>query len=128
MPPDTRQGTAAVGDDDDHDLAGARSVGYAHLHGVETAAHIGSVLVAERQVELAAQAAALLRTPDQGRALAEQFTVVVVAMNPVEDAQIIASPCMHGADGQGRPLGFVLTGGETSDYSAVPDPFTMPVK
>ncbi|MEX2696808.1 IS5 family transposase [Rhizobium mongolense] len=48
-------------------------------------------------------------------------------MNPVEDVQIIASPCMHGADGQGRPLGFVLTGGETSDYSAVPDLFTMPV-
>ncbi|MFA1626774.1 transposase [Rhizobium mongolense] len=34
---------------------------------------------------------------------------------------------MHGADGQGRPLGFVLTDGETSDYSAVPDLLAMPV-
>lgn len=25
------------------------------------------------------------------------------------------------ADGQGRPLGFILTGGEASDYNAVPD-------
>ncbi|ULJ76725.1 hypothetical protein [Rhizobium gallicum] len=48
--------------------------------------------MAERDVELAAQAAALLRRRDQGRAFAEQFTVVVVAMNPIEDVQIIASP------------------------------------
>ncbi|WP_280136977.1 MULTISPECIES: IS5 family transposase [unclassified Rhizobium] len=35
---------------------------------------------------------------------------------------------MHArADGQGRPLGFVLTGGETSDYLAVPDLLAMPV-
>ncbi|MFA1626772.1 IS5 family transposase [Rhizobium mongolense] len=35
---------------------------------------------------------------------------------------------MHArADGQGRPLGFVLTDGETSDYSAVPDLLAMPV-
>jgi len=31
------------------------------------------------------------------------------------------------ADGQGRPLGFVLTGGEASDYAAVPDLLAMPV-
>lgn len=31
------------------------------------------------------------------------------------------------ADGQGRPLGFVSTGGETSDYAAVPDLLAMPV-
>ena len=31
------------------------------------------------------------------------------------------------ADGQGRPLGFVLTGGEVSDYAAVPALLTMPV-
>ncbi|MFG1414524.1 IS5 family transposase [Xanthobacter sp. VTT E-85241] len=31
------------------------------------------------------------------------------------------------ADGQGRPLGFVLTGGETSDYEAVPDLFDFDV-
>ncbi|MEO9739332.1 MAG: transposase [Hyphomicrobiales bacterium] len=29
-------------------------------------------------------------------------------------------------DGQGRPLGFVLTGGEASDYCAVPDLLDMP--
>nr|WP_272939501.1 IS5 family transposase [Agrobacterium tumefaciens] len=35
---------------------------------------------------------------------------------------------MHArADGQGRPLGFVLTGGETSDYLAIPDLLAMPV-
>nr|WP_281034906.1 IS5 family transposase [Mesorhizobium waimense] len=35
---------------------------------------------------------------------------------------------MHArADGQGRPLGFILTGGETSDYNAVPGLLTMPV-
>jgi len=32
-----------------------------------------------------------------------------------------------GVDGQGRPLGFVLTGGEASDYNAVPDLLAMPV-
>ncbi|MGO7258704.1 IS5 family transposase, partial [Rhizobium brockwellii] len=31
------------------------------------------------------------------------------------------------ADGQGRPLGFVLTGGETSDHLAVPYLLAMPV-
>nr|WP_244490988.1 transposase [Paramesorhizobium deserti] len=31
------------------------------------------------------------------------------------------------ADGQGRPLGFILTGGEASDYNAVPDLLTIPV-
>lgn len=31
------------------------------------------------------------------------------------------------ADGQGRPLGFILTGGEASDYSAVPDLLAIPV-
>ncbi|WP_439631362.1 IS5 family transposase, partial [Shinella sp.] len=31
------------------------------------------------------------------------------------------------ADGQGRPLGFVLTGGEASDYNAVPDLLAIPV-
>lgn len=31
------------------------------------------------------------------------------------------------ADGQGRPLGFVLTGGETSDYNAVDELFALPV-
>ena len=31
------------------------------------------------------------------------------------------------ADGQGRPLGFVLTGGETSDYKAVNDLIALPV-
>lgn len=31
------------------------------------------------------------------------------------------------ADGQGRPLGFVLTGGETSDYKAVDDLIELPV-
>lgn len=31
------------------------------------------------------------------------------------------------ADGQGRPLGFILTGGETSDYNAVPGLLAMPV-
>nr|WP_225525098.1 transposase [Rhizobium leguminosarum] len=30
-------------------------------------------------------------------------------------------------DGQGRPLGFVPTGGETSDNAAVPDLLAMPV-
>ncbi|MDA4806534.1 transposase, partial [Enterobacter hormaechei] len=30
-------------------------------------------------------------------------------------------------DGQGRPLGFVLTGGEVSDYRAVPALLDMPV-
>lgn len=30
-------------------------------------------------------------------------------------------------DGQGRPLGFVLTGGEASDYAAVPALMAMPV-
>src|SRR5277367_6311332 len=30
-------------------------------------------------------------------------------------------------DNQGRPLGFVLTGGETSDYLAVPELLDMPV-
>ncbi len=30
-------------------------------------------------------------------------------------------------DGQGRPLGFVLTGGQVSDYTAVPDLLAMPV-
>nr|WP_312889382.1 IS5 family transposase [Rhizobium laguerreae] len=35
---------------------------------------------------------------------------------------------MHArTDGQGRPLGFVPTGGETSDYAAVPDLLAMPV-
>ncbi|MGO8242120.1 transposase [Rhizobium johnstonii] len=35
---------------------------------------------------------------------------------------------MHArADGQGRPLGFVLTGGEASDYNAVPDLLAIPV-
>ncbi|WP_258162864.1 IS5 family transposase [Rhizobium sp. TH2] len=35
---------------------------------------------------------------------------------------------MHArADGQGRPLGFILTGGETSDYSAIPALLAMPV-
>nr|WP_211332333.1 transposase [Eilatimonas milleporae] len=34
---------------------------------------------------------------------------------------------MHArADGQGRPLGFVLTGGEVSDYTAVPQLMAMP--
>ncbi|MFF2323305.1 transposase [Agrobacterium sp. NPDC058088] len=34
---------------------------------------------------------------------------------------------MHArADGQGRPLGFILTGGEASDYNAVPDLLAMP--
>lgn len=32
------------------------------------------------------------------------------------------------SDGQGRPLGFVLTGGEISDYSAVPDLLDMPCR
>ena len=31
------------------------------------------------------------------------------------------------ADGQGRPLGFVLTGGEASDYKAVDDLIALPV-
>jgi len=31
------------------------------------------------------------------------------------------------ADGQGRPLGFILTGGETSDYNAVPALLALPV-
>ncbi|CUX40203.1 IS5 family transposase [Agrobacterium deltaense] len=31
------------------------------------------------------------------------------------------------ADGQGRPLGFVLTGGEASDYKAVPQLLAIPV-
>ncbi|UWU12543.1 IS5 family transposase (plasmid) [Sinorhizobium medicae] len=31
------------------------------------------------------------------------------------------------ADGQGRPLGFILTGGEASDYNAVPDLLAIPV-
>jgi hypothetical protein len=31
------------------------------------------------------------------------------------------------ADGQGRPLGFVLTGGETSDYKAVDELIELPV-
>ncbi|MEL4072993.1 IS5 family transposase [Ochrobactrum sp. GPK 3] len=31
-------------------------------------------------------------------------------------------------DGQGRPLGFVLTGGEASDYNAVEDLMSIPVK
>lgn len=30
-------------------------------------------------------------------------------------------------DGQRRPLGFVLTGGEASDYNAVPELLTIPV-
>ncbi|WIJ27137.1 transposase [Devosia sp. RR2S18] len=35
---------------------------------------------------------------------------------------------MHArTDGQGRPLGFVLTGGEASDYAAVPSLLAMPV-
>ncbi|MFN4098082.1 MAG: hypothetical protein ACK4GG_15065 [Sphingomonas sp.] len=35
---------------------------------------------------------------------------------------------MHArADGQGRPLGFVLTGREASDYNAVPDLLAIPV-
>nr|WP_281289008.1 IS5 family transposase [Nitrospirillum amazonense] len=32
------------------------------------------------------------------------------------------------ADGQGRPLGFVLTGGQASDYEAVPDLFDLDVR
>lgn len=36
-------------------------------------------------------------------------------------------PTERGADGQGRPLGFALTGGETSDYSAVPALLAIPV-
>ncbi|AHG49622.1 transposase (plasmid) [Rhizobium leguminosarum bv. trifolii CB782] len=32
------------------------------------------------------------------------------------------------ADGQGRPHGFVPTGGEASDYAAVPDLLAMPVR
>ena len=32
------------------------------------------------------------------------------------------------SDGQGRPLGFILTGGETSDYKAVEGLIHMPVK
>nr|WP_283404701.1 IS5 family transposase [Roseibium denhamense] len=36
---------------------------------------------------------------------------------------------MHArTDGQGRPLGFVLTGGEISDYSAVPALLEMPCR
>jgi transposase len=31
------------------------------------------------------------------------------------------------ADGQGRPLGFILTGGEASDYKAVDDLIALPV-
>ncbi|WP_246725652.1 IS5 family transposase [Beijerinckia sp. L45] len=31
------------------------------------------------------------------------------------------------ADGQGRPLGFVVTGGEASDYTAVPQLLALPV-
>ncbi|MFK0166235.1 IS5 family transposase [Rhizobium sp. NPDC090279] len=31
------------------------------------------------------------------------------------------------ADGQRRPLGFILTGGEALDYSAVPDRLAIPV-
>ena len=31
------------------------------------------------------------------------------------------------ADGQGRPLGFVLTGGEVSDYKAVPTLLNLPI-
>ena len=31
------------------------------------------------------------------------------------------------ADGQGRPLGFVLTGGEASDYKAVDELIALPV-
>ncbi|WP_313932080.1 IS5 family transposase [Sphingomonas sp. BAUL-RG-20F-R05-02] len=35
---------------------------------------------------------------------------------------------MHArCDGQGRPLGFVVTGGEVSDYRAVPALLNMPV-
>ena len=35
---------------------------------------------------------------------------------------------MHArADGQGRPLGFVVTGGEASDYTAVPQLLALPV-
>ncbi|WP_352128665.1 IS5 family transposase [Mesorhizobium sp. dw_380] len=34
---------------------------------------------------------------------------------------------MHGrTDDQGRPLGFILTGGEVSDYNAVPDLLAKP--
>nr|WP_298822851.1 transposase [uncultured Roseibium sp.] len=36
---------------------------------------------------------------------------------------------MHArSDGQGRPLGFVLTGGEASDYSTVPALLNMPCR
>nr|WP_246725554.1 transposase [Beijerinckia sp. L45] len=35
---------------------------------------------------------------------------------------------MHArADDQGRPLGFVVTGGEASDYTAVPQLLALPV-
>jgi hypothetical protein len=45
----------------------------------------------------------------------------------VEAAAALRRKIHARADGQARPLGFVLTGGEVSDYKAVPTLLNLPV-
>lgn len=66
---DAGQGASAVGDDDgNHDLIAAGGVGDADLHGVEMAADVGGVLVAEGDADGGAHAAAFLGAGDEGGA------------------------------------------------------------
>lgn len=66
-------------------------------------------------------------TTVRGHSQAAGAKGVLIRRLLVDHAAALRQKSHARADGQGRPLGFILTGGEVSDYNAIPNLVAMPV-